>query len=338
MLAADLFSGGGGLTNGLIEAGYKVVSAIEANPAAALTYATNHKETKLFSKDIRKIEPEEIAKRGELALLAACPPCQGFTSLTSKYKRDDPRNDLVTEVIRFARALRPHAVMLENVPRLATSENGRRKLDPVLKSFEDLGYKVSWHVLDAADHGVGQFRRRLVVYAAADYIECPKPESGNQVNLMKIIGRYTKPVKTYCPKTFKTNRRLSDWHVTRKPTAITLDRLRFAKAGGSRLDLPERLRPKCHQGNQKGFLNTYSRMCWSKPSPTITAGCLTMSKGRFGHPEELRTITLREAGRLQGFSDNFILPSNSIEENLKVIGNAFPAKLAAAAAKALPST
>jgi len=336
MLAADLFSGGGGLSNGLIEAGYMVKSAIEANPAAALTYQANHKTTKLFTEDIRKIDPKEIAKRGELALLAACPPCQGFTSLTSKYRRDDPRNDLVTEVIRFTRALRPHAVMLENVPRLATSSNGRRKLDPVLKAFEELGYKVSWHILDAADHGVGQFRRRLVVYAATDYIECPKPLAGERVNLMEIIGRYSKPVKTYCPKTFKANRKLRDWHVTRKPTTITLDRLRFAKAGGSRLDLPESLRPKCHQGVQRGFLNTYSRMSWSKPSPTITAGCLTMSKGRFGHPEELRTITLREAGRLQGFADDFILPSNSIEENLKIVGNAFPAKLAAAAALALP--
>ena len=335
MFAADLFAGGGGLSNGLIEAGYHVVGAVEGNPIAARTYRANHKDTVLIAADIRSIDPEQIAAPRQLDLLAACPPCQGFTSLTAKYQRDDPRNNLVSQVVRFAEALKPRAVMLENVPRLATSTSGRRKLDPVLRAFEKMGYKVSWHILNASDHGVGQNRRRLVVYAAPDYVDPPNIGEGRRKTVKDVIGRYTKSVRVYSATEQKPNQRLRDWHVTRRPSEITIERLRHAKEGGSRLDLPEWLRPKCHKGRDHGFMNTYSRMAWDEPSPTITAGCLTLSKGRFGHPNDLRTITLREAGRLQGFNDDFILPSTSIEQNLRIIGNAFPAQLAEVAARAL---
>ena len=335
MLAADLFAGGGGLSSGLSDAGFHVVGAIESNLIAAETYRANHRGTNLLAKDIREVQPEELAKPRQLELLAACPPCQGFTSLTAKYQRDDPRNDLVGQVVRFAKVLKPRAVMLENVPRLATSSGGRRKLDPVLQAFEEMGYKVSWHILNAADFGVGQDRRRLVVYAAPDYVDRPESDSVPRKTVKDVIGRFTKATTIYSAKEQRPNQRLCDWHVTRRPSQLTLERLKYAKEGGSRLDLPERLRPQCHKGRHTGFINTYSRMSWGEPSPTITAGCLTLSKGRFGHPKELRTITLREAGRLQGFADSFVLPSTSIEQNLRIIGNAFPAQLATVAAKAL---
>jgi DNA (cytosine-5)-methyltransferase 1 len=118
--AIDLFSGGGGLTVGLKAAGFSVRSAVENNAHAVATYRANHPEVKIISKDIRNVSVKDLQldNDSKLSLIAGCPPCQGFTSLTSKYKRDDPRNSLITEMERLIYECQPDAVMMENVPGL----------------------------------------------------------------------------------------------------------------------------------------------------------------------------------------------------------------------------
>ena len=168
--AIDLFCGAGGVTVGLKQAGYKVLAAVELDPTAAKAYRLNHPDVSLWEQDVCEVTGPALVNelelaRGELDLLAACPPCQGFSRLRTKNgsrRNRDARNQLIFEVLRLARSLRPKAVMLENVPKVATSTH--------FKSFrygmEALGYHIVWKVLDAAEYGVPQRRRRLVLLAS----------------------------------------------------------------------------------------------------------------------------------------------------------------------------
>ena len=168
MYAVDLFCGGGGLTVGLKKAGFQVVSAVELDHAAASTYQANHPDVKLFIQDIRYVTGEDLRQlspSGEIDLLTGCPPCQGFTSLTAKYRREDPRNELINELVRLVDEIRPRAIMMENVPGLA--QRGKHLFEPAVASLKELGYQIRYEVLQVADYGVPQFRRRLVLHTIA---------------------------------------------------------------------------------------------------------------------------------------------------------------------------
>jgi DNA (cytosine-5)-methyltransferase 1 len=335
----DLFSGGGGLSEGLRQAGFKVLSAVENNPIAADTFRENFKEAIVIEKDIRHVTAEEIMqscqlKKGQLDLLTGCPPCQGFSTLTSRYKRDDERNSLITEVSRLVKDLLPKAIMIENVPGLMNK--GKGYLNNFLSTLEELGYQVNYDVLQVADYGVPQQRRRFVLLAGLGFeIKIPTPthssesESGlpKWMTVKEAIFEMEPPI-TLAKSTLYGGPRAFNWNVTRSLSDINKQRLQHVKPGGPRFDIPDHLRPKCHQGNNKGFSNVYGRMDWAAPSPTITGGCTVLSKGRFGHPSELRTISVREAARLQTFPDSFTFASDYIDHVCQIIGNALPCKFA----------
>lgn len=340
-VAVDLFAGAGGLTLGLERAGFDVRVAVEQRVSAADTYRINNPETAVFSTDIRAVVPTEIqdAARAPIDLLAACPPCQGFTSLTSKWRRDDPRNALVTEVTRLAHALKPRVIMLENVPRLVESNAGRERFDKVVSDFEEMDYRVSWFVANAADFGTPQSRRRLIMYAARVEIAEPLVTHGgavagtrNKRTVRNCIGHLGAP-KTFEHDRIKKCSTLNSWHVVRNVGAANLARLKAAKPGRPVWELPVALRPSCHKESSGGFRNVYGRMTWDDPSPTITGGCTSPSKGRFGHPERNTTISVKEAALLQDFPASYRLATTYIDDACELIGNAFPARLAEAAAK-----
>ena len=162
--AIDLFAGAGGATQGFLNAGYEVVAAIENYTAAADTYQANHATTDLRRVDIREQDAQALRvelelRRGELHLLTACPPCQGFSSFGTRNK-NDPRNDLVLEVWRFLSAFLPRCLLMENVPGLRADD----RLDTFLRKARAIGYGVRTYVVDAADFGVPQRRRRLIVF------------------------------------------------------------------------------------------------------------------------------------------------------------------------------
>lgn len=153
LFAVDLFSGGGGLSVGLKNAGFKVIASVENNKRAMDTYRVNHPETTCLQKDIRELSGKEIlsiSPSGQIDLLAGCPPCQGFTSLTSKYKRVDARNYLINEMLRLVEEIRPKVIMMENVPGLMS--RGKNLLDPVISRLKDLGYISEYSVLDRRAH------------------------------------------------------------------------------------------------------------------------------------------------------------------------------------------
>jgi len=342
-IAVDLFSGAGGLSLGLKDAGFDVVAGVELDPQASATFALNNPSAKAICEDIQKVSPWQLKKDlgRRVSLLAACPPCQGFTSLTSKFKRDDPRNDLPRDVLKFARALKPKAIMFENVPRFLTSANGKRRFDVVVKELESLDYKVTWSILQAADFGTAQMRRRLIIFAADREIEPPAPthfsrpaEGQAAWNTLADRIQGLEATREFVPGSMSGIRSLKEWHVTRRLSQLNRQRLALAKPGGARWDIPDAYRPPCHVGSNSGFRNVYGRMAWDVPSPTITGGCTSPSKGRFGHPDEVRTISVREAGLLQDFPDDYLIDADGrLDRACEMIGNAFPAKLASAAAR-----
>ena len=317
--AIDLFSGCGGMTFGLKKAGFKVVAAVELDELAARTYRLNHPDTYMEQEDIRKIDETGLMERiglsvGELDLLAACPPCQGFSRLRTlngiKSNRDD-RNRLVTEILDFVKAFRPKAVMIENVPGLKDKVIYKR----FLKKLGDEGYLTNWAILNASDYGVPQRRKRLVMLAGKGF----EISFGEKVKKKKTVRNAISSLKKAGQSgdylhDFPENRtqKMRDWI-----SAIPKD-------GGSRKDLPDAMQRPCHIRSD-GFKDVYGRMAWDSQAPTITGGCFNPSKGRFLHPEENRNITMREAALLQTFPKKFRVPPGTSKTAIALmIGNALP--------------
>lgn len=317
--AIDLFSGCGGLTLGLRQAGFRVIGAVELEELAIKTYKVNHPNVRVWSKDIRKVSVADVKrklkiKRGELDLLAGCPPCQGFSTITTlnghKARSTDDRNDLIFQFMRFVRGLQPKAIMLENVPRLA--KNWRLKL--VLAELRRLGYECTPGVLDAADFGVPQRRRRFILLAGHRTNIPFAPESRSRPVVRDAIGKLSKRARRHPLHNYREQR-----------SKDVMERIRLIPPdGGSRFALGKKGQLQCHK-DFDGFKDIYGRMSWKAVAPTITTGCFNPSKGRFLHPTQHRAITLREAALLQSFPKNYFF---SLERGriavAEMIGNALP--------------
>lgn len=332
--AADLFSGCGGLTLGLKNAGIAVCVAVESDARVVPTYSANHPRTHVIGADIRTVGARDLlakTPRDRIDVLAGCAPCQGFSSLTRKQNRDDPRNDLVLEMARLVEEIEPQVVAMENVPGLA--QQGRHLLDEFLCRLRNLGYYPEWRVLQMADFGVPQNRRRLVLTAGRGFV-VPLPESTHSirprdgtepwVSLRDAIGGFKAPPKLSRAKK-KGGPAAVNWHVVRDLKPITKQRLRAAIPGETWQSIPEELRPACHRGTYVGFTNVYQRMTWDQLAVTMTSGCTVPAKGRFGHPDRRRTtISVREAATLQSFPQGYKFASTHIDHVCDMIGNAVP--------------
>ena len=323
--AVDLFCGCGGLTVGLKRAGFRVLGAVDVDPLSVKTYKANHRDVTLWEKDIRGLDPQELLdalglKKGGLDLLAGCPPCQGFSTmrtLNGALMVDDPRNDLLLEFERFVEALRPRAVMMENVPGLADD----KRFEAFLRKLKKLGYLGAHRVLNAAEYGVPQRRRRLI-YLAGLGMEIPFADKAAKMKTVEeAIGGL--------PKAGQSGDPVHDMPENRTPKVLEVIRL-IPKDGGSRRDLPEEFQLECHK-RCNGFKDVYGRMAWKEVAPTITSGCFNPSKGRFLHPEEDRAITMREAALLQGFPRRYKFPTTDNKSAVALmIGNALPPPFIAA--------
>lgn len=337
LTAIDIFAGLGGMSLGAMKAGFNVRAAVEIDAAAARTYEKNHSGTHVVQKDVRAVSGEDLRKLAglsELHLLMGCAPCQGFSSLTSKYRREDSRNMLVLELARLAEELKPDCIVMENVPGLA--QKGKPLLDELLLRLHANNYETISGVLQMADFGVPQRRRRFVLIASRGVAPTlPRPTHVNPVHardsnlpswrtVRHVLPGLGSP--EILPKALKKGGpQRFNWHVVSSLSERTKARLRDALPGESRLDINPDLLPDCHRDGYKGFSNVYTRMHWDEPSPTITAGCLTPAKGRFGHPDRRRwTLSLREAARLQTIPDSFQIATDRMEHACQMIGNAVP--------------
>lgn len=321
--AIDLFCGAGGLTVGLQKAGFNVLAGIELNKVAVETYRMNHKDHVLYDKDIRNLSPKDILddlglKKGELDLLAGCPPCQGFSTHRTRNKGvsvDDTRNDLVFEFLKFVEEMLPKTIMMENVPGLFKDQ----RMIEVKERLSELGYKFDSHsisVRNAADYGVPQRRKRMIMMASRlGSIDEPKKFDGVK-KVRDVIGDL--------PDVGKSGDPLHDWESIRSEKVKKIISL-VPKNGGSRSDIPEEYWLDCHKRNPRGYKDVYGRMAWDDVAPTITGGCHNPSKGRFIHPEKDRAITLREAALLQTFPVDYKFSTMGGKDAIALmIGNALP--------------
>lgn len=335
IVAIDLFCGAGGLTRGLLDAGINVKYGFDIDDDFRSTYDNNNKPAKFFQIDIRHLRGQAIEqllnlKSDDLFMLAACAPCQPF----SRHNRDhhyDRRKSLLLQVGRILKELKrkPDFLFVENVP--AINEIGQR----IVKSFQcildELRYSYSSGVADAKDYGVPQRRKRFILIGIkkslySEPISFPsKTHGGNGKDLLPY--RTVKDAISHFPKLRAGNRRESVLnHECANLTPINLKRLAHSRPGGTHRTWPKELVLNCHV-DHRGHSDVYGRMKWDEPSPTLTCRCTSISNGRFGHPGQLRAISVREAAALQTFPDEYEFFGDLGSKSMQV-GNAVPVLLA----------
>lgn len=346
--AVELFAGAGGLSIGLEQAGINVVIANEIMHDFAATLKANHPHTNVINDDIHKIDfHNELAKLGlkSIDVLSGGPPCQGFSTIGSK-NRKDPRNSLFYEYLRAVAETHPRYTIFENVSGFKRMYDGFA-YETLKKELDALGYDTVDGILNAADYGAPQIRYRTIVLGwkrGLCPLSLPRPTHGAEnglipyVTLMEAIGdlpplqaggesdRYMADPVTEYQKKMRGKMTILLEHNASNYGEKMQEILRIIPEGGSIKDLPARLRPK------SGYANTYARLLPNVPSPTITRNFGTPSSSRCVHPFQPRALSTREGARLQGFPDSYKFVGGKQSKNLQ-IGNAVPSILGAAIAK-----
>jgi DNA (cytosine-5)-methyltransferase 1 len=323
--AVDLFCGVGGLTHGLTRAGISVKLGIDLDPACRFPMESNN-DVKFLEADVTEIMPSDIISSFEnssLTLLAGCAPCQPFSSYSQSARRDGPHDDweLLSSFSKLALAVRPSLITMENVPPLKKQNIFKDFVSELLAA----GYFVDFAVIDGRSIGLAQRRQRLVLVASLlgpiTIPESAKPKVTVRdviSNLPAIMAGATDPDDPL--------------HTSASLSELNLARIRHSKPGGTWRDWPNELVAACHT-RQSGstYPSVYGRMEWDQPAPTMTTQCYGFGNGRFGHPEQDRAISLREAAMLQSFPEDYAFIPENTRVNFstlgRMIGNAVPVLL-----------
>lgn len=325
LTVVDLFAGAGGFTLGFQEAGFVPIFAVEFDKYAAETYEAN------FGPHCTNADINTVKSFPKADVIIGGPPCQGFSNLGAHIP-NDPRNQLWRHYVRAVGESLPMVFVVENVPPLLGSEEGQE----LMRETRKLGYQVEGRILNSADYGAAQIRKRTIIIGSR-------------------IGPVAFPEQTHVNPKKKdlTTRHLADWvtvrqvigdlpleptgvslHIGRNPTAKSLLRYKHIPPGGNRWNLPADLMPECWKRKTKGGTDLFGRLHWNQPSVTIRTEFFKPEKGRYLHPTANRPITHREAARIQGFPDDFQFEGSKIAI-AKQIGNAVPVRLAHAIAQAV---
>ncbi len=325
--AVDLFCGIGGLTHGIQMAGVEVVAGIDLDKSCEFAYEQNN-DADFINKNISEVTGKEIKQllRGfDTKILVGCAPCQPFSNhrKDKKDRRSHKDWSLIYQFARIVEECKPHIVSMENVPALVNEQ--------VFIDFVDclkrLKYYVSFKVINAADYGVAQRRKRLILLASKlGKIELIPPTHKNTPNTVRnVIGNLPAvSAGEVCP--------VDRLHQAPTLSEINLKRIRASKPNGTWRDWPKNLLLPCHKKKTgKTYKSVYGRMAWDELAPTMTTQFFGYGTGRFGHPTQDRALTLREGALLQSFPEDYAFVQDnepvSFKAVAKHIGNAVPPRL-----------
>jgi DNA (cytosine-5)-methyltransferase 1 len=333
----DFFSGCGGTSQGMKEAGLRVRLGVDLDSDAASTYQANFPEASFLLRDIRYLRTRDLAPHitsgRRPRIFGACAPCQPFSRQRRHRNTDDGRRDLLREFHRFVKFYLPEYVVIENVPGLQTVDEKKGPFAKFLRLLTSLGY---WHchkVIYACHYGVPQQRRRLVLIGSRlAPISFPTPTHGpgtTQESLPTVwqaIGHLPRI------KAGQLHPKIPN-HQSANLSELNLKRIKATKSGGTRTRWPKKLRLACHE-THTGHTDVYGRMAKNLPSTALTTRCTSLSNGRFGHPTQHRAISVREAACLQTFPMNFEF-CGSLTSISRQVGNAVPVAMARVIGKAI---
>jgi DNA (cytosine-5)-methyltransferase 1 len=346
----DLFSGAGGLSAGFSQASvrFKTVRAVESDLAAAATYAENHGGDVVFPGRIEDWLKTEDVPAADVVI--GGPPCQGFSAL-GKQNVLDTRNQLWLRYADTIRKAEPQYFLLENVPAFLNSDQFARFRRQCRPSDRLGNYTFRAEILNAADFGAAQLRKRVILighHRDLPFPGFPAPTHWRETRLnvkdalaglpesvrrIDLPDRWTERWDTEFPGIFST----SDLHLTRNYEDLSLQRFPHVPSGGNRFDIPEYLLPPCWKKHKTGSGDVMGRLRWDQPSVTIRTEFFKPEKGRYLHPTEHRALTHHEAARIQGFPDDYKWVGSKASI-ARQIGNAVPIALGKAVARQLLTT
>lgn len=341
--AVDFFCSGGGMTNGFRKAGITVLGGIDIDSECELTYSTNNPGSLFIHSDIKKLKFRQleeilnIRRNDDSMIFIGCSPCQYWSKIKTIKEKSEESKNLLMDFQRFVKHFKPGFVVIENVPGILNRIQ-ESPLQSFLSFLDDSGYAHNSAIINSCHYGVPQTRKRFLLIASRvkTTIKLPIPDTTiRKPTVRDFIGNLTlfRPIPSgYLDGT-------SFMHSTSKLTEKNLIRISItAKNGGSRMGyandekiaIPSQL-------NNNNFSDSYSRMFWDKPAPTITTRFNSLSNGRFGHPEQDRAISLREGATLQTFDLDYLFLGKNQQINARLIGNAVPPILASKIAESIRS-
>ncbi len=358
----DLFCGCGGMSWGLSKANFEVLAGVDNWQPALETFKLNHPQAVPIYADMTAINPKDLMDRvgiakGELDCIVGGPPCQGFSkNVPASYRfLEDPRNQLFRYFMSFVECLYPKTVVMENVAEIYNAYSASVR-NEIISIFESLGYKTNVRVMYSPDYGIPQRRRRCMFFASRTPVDPIFPEpafsSSKNYDLFNSTKKYRtawsaisdlpklkngqglepvpydkSPQNEYQKEMRLDSKALYD-HISKKLNEKQFARISSLKPGQGIKHLPMEIRPK------SGYSGAYGRLDFEMIAPTITRWVFHPGSGRFCHPREVRLITIREAARIQSFSDDFIFRGTYTQKSYQV-GNAVPPLLMCALADSI---
>ena len=350
MRVVDIFAGCGGLSLGFLRAGYDIVKAVELDSEAADTYMKNHPKVDVIIDDIKNVDESGVFCEGDAEVIIGGPPCQGFSLSGARIRRgfiDDPRNYLFKHYFNVVKAIKPQVFIMENVKGLASTQGGRI-LNDIQKMFQDPDlldgrpYSLYCIIIKAVDFGIPQKRERMIIIGTTlenididqmwsqtyEKLARDLPTYFDSVTVVDAIGNLPsatvdgiinnpKPQTEY-QKYLASKAAWIENHTQSNHSSVAVNRIRKIENGQNYTVLDEKIN-SVHSGS-------YGRLHWNEQASTITTRFDTPAGGRFTHPVENRTLTPREAARIQSFPDDFVF-SGGRRSISRQIGNAVPPKI-----------
>lgn len=331
--AVDFFCGGGGMSFGMQKAGIDVLAGIDFEPNCKATYEANI-NGKFIQADVFDLKEKDLEvqlglkKNDDDLIMIGCSPCQFWSIINTDKSKSKKSKNLLVEFNRFVEYFKPGFVVVENVPGVLRKKE-ESGLEAFIKWLKNKDYAVHFEVHDISEYGVPQNRKRFTLIANRITTNeiAPLKRKGEKITVRNVLGENNGFYKIK-PGHYDNT---SFAHTACKLTDVNKERLKYVKKdGGDRLGFAgvKHLQLKCFEGKDNSFKDTFGRLWWDKPSPTITTKFYSISNGRFVHPSEDRALSLREGAVLQSFPKNYKFHGTSIASIARLIGNAVPPEYA----------